>query len=162
MSCPGGHVQESAHAFSFLGGLFGVRHTARAFLGFVAFESAAQTSVKEGVGVASDAYKRTVVEIQISESGSGTWGALPAVPVCLRRVSWLVGLWISDFQINIGNRKIVSSIFFFVLSQRKFRLQSRPLVWTLIKISAKISCHFVQTEIPVTIPALTLIIFVLG
>jgi len=59
MGSPGGHVQESAHAFSFLGGLFGVRHTASAFLGFAALESAAQTIVKEGAGVASDAYKRT-------------------------------------------------------------------------------------------------------
>ena len=46
LACPGGHVQESAHAFSFLGGLFGVRHTARDFLGFVAFESAVPTTVQ--------------------------------------------------------------------------------------------------------------------
>ena len=62
MTCPGGHVQESADAFSFLGGLFGVRHTASSLLGFTAFESAAQTDVKEKVGVASDAYKRAVFE----------------------------------------------------------------------------------------------------
>ena len=75
VTCPGGHVQESAHAFSFLGGLFGVRHTARDFLGFTAFESAVQTSGKEGVGVASDAYKRAVVEFTaVGPSPVCPWG----------------------------------------------------------------------------------------
>ena len=80
VSCPGGHVQESAHAFSFLVGLFGVRHTASAFLGFAAFESAAQTIVREGAGVASDAYKRTVLEF----TAVGPSSRLPIMPIWAR------------------------------------------------------------------------------
>ena len=50
-------------------------NTARDFLGFTAFESAVQTSGKEGVGVASDAYKRAVVEFTaVGPSPVCAWG----------------------------------------------------------------------------------------
>ena len=39
----------------------------------------------------------------------------------------------------------LSYIFFAVLSQRKFRLRSRPLFWTLVNFPNVVSCRFVPT-----------------